>query len=140
LLGGAILGSAELITEAYKDMHRHTGPALSPFNAWVLLKGLETMDLRVRRQTETAATVIGVEKERADLGGAAVDLLEVKNGDLAINFQRVVLVALAAEFVAVERLVAADAGGDAAGADDGSGGALLEDEKVVLGSGLFDLR
>ena len=57
VLGGAILGSAELITEAYKDMHRHTGPALSPFNAWVLLKGLETMDLRVRRQTETAATV-----------------------------------------------------------------------------------
>lgn len=57
VLGGAILGSAELMTSAYKDMHRHTGPALSPFNAWVLLKGLETMDLRVRRQTENAGKV-----------------------------------------------------------------------------------
>ncbi|MBI1199211.1 MAG: O-succinylhomoserine sulfhydrylase [Phenylobacterium sp.] len=54
VLGGAILGGAELMTEAYKDMARHLGPALSPFNAWVLLKGLETLELRVRRQTETA--------------------------------------------------------------------------------------
>jgi O-succinylhomoserine sulfhydrylase len=54
VLGGAILGGAELMTEAYKDMHRHCGPALSPFNAWVLLKGLETLELRVRRQTDTA--------------------------------------------------------------------------------------
>jgi O-succinylhomoserine sulfhydrylase len=57
VLGGAILGANELMTSAYKDMHRHTGPALSPFNAWVLLKGLETLELRVRRQTETAATL-----------------------------------------------------------------------------------
>lgn len=57
VLGGAILGAAELMTEAYKDMIRHTGPALSPFNAWVLLKGLETLDLRVRRQTENAGRV-----------------------------------------------------------------------------------
>ncbi|MEW5685681.1 MAG: O-succinylhomoserine sulfhydrylase [Pseudomonadota bacterium] len=57
VLGGAILGAAELMTEAYKDMIRHTGPALSPFNAWVLLKGLETLDLRVRRQTENAGKV-----------------------------------------------------------------------------------
>jgi O-succinylhomoserine sulfhydrylase len=54
VLGGAILGKAELLEEAYKDFLRHTGPALSPFNAWVLLKGLETLDLRVRRQAETA--------------------------------------------------------------------------------------
>jgi len=57
VLGGAILGGAELMTEAYKDMARHTGPALSPFNAWVLLKGLETLELRVRRQTETAGRI-----------------------------------------------------------------------------------
>ena len=57
VLGGAILGGAELMTEAYRDMHRHTGPALSPFNAWVLLKGLETLDLRVRRQTDNAGRV-----------------------------------------------------------------------------------
>ena len=57
VLGGAILGGAELMTEAYKDILRHTGPSLSPFNAWVLLKGLETLDLRVRRQSENAARV-----------------------------------------------------------------------------------
>jgi O-succinylhomoserine sulfhydrylase len=57
VLGGAILGAEPLMTEAYKDILRHTGPALSPFNAWVLLKGLETLDLRVRRQTENAARI-----------------------------------------------------------------------------------
>jgi O-succinylhomoserine sulfhydrylase len=57
VLGGAILGPEKLMTEAYKDILRHTGPALSPFNAWVLLKGLETLEIRVRRQTETAARI-----------------------------------------------------------------------------------
>ena len=57
VLGGAVLGSQELMDEALRDMLRHTGPSLSPFNAWVLLKGLETLDLRVRRQTETAAVL-----------------------------------------------------------------------------------
>jgi O-succinylhomoserine sulfhydrylase len=57
VLGGAILGEKALIEEAYRDIMRHTGPALSPFNAWVLLKGLETLDLRVRRATETAAAL-----------------------------------------------------------------------------------
>ena len=57
VLGGAILGGAQLLEESYRDFLRHTGPSLSPFNAWVLLKGLETLDLRVRRQTETAATL-----------------------------------------------------------------------------------
>ena len=54
VLGGAVLGKAELIEEAYRDVIRHTGPTLSAFNAWVMLKGLETLDLRVRRQAETA--------------------------------------------------------------------------------------
>jgi O-succinylhomoserine sulfhydrylase len=57
VLGGAILGAAELLDESYRDFLRHTGPSLSPFNAWVLLKGMETLDLRVRRQTETAAAL-----------------------------------------------------------------------------------
>jgi O-succinylhomoserine sulfhydrylase len=57
VLGGAILGGAELMTEAYRDILRHTGPALSPFNSWVLLKGLETLDLRVRRQADNAVRV-----------------------------------------------------------------------------------
>jgi len=57
VLGGAILGAEQLMTESYKDILRHTGPALSPFNSWVLLKGLETLELRVRRQTENAGKV-----------------------------------------------------------------------------------
>jgi O-succinylhomoserine sulfhydrylase len=57
VLGGAILGAEPLMTDAYKDLIRHTGPSLSPFNAWVLLKGLETLELRVRRQTENAGKV-----------------------------------------------------------------------------------
>jgi O-succinylhomoserine sulfhydrylase len=57
VLGGAILGAKELMEESYRDILRHTGPAISPFNAWVLLKGLETLDLRVRRQTDTAAVL-----------------------------------------------------------------------------------
>jgi O-succinylhomoserine sulfhydrylase len=60
VLGGAILGPTALIDEAYRDPFRHLGPALSPFNAWVLLKGIETLDLRVRRQSETAARLADV--------------------------------------------------------------------------------
>ncbi len=59
VLGGAILGNEPLMTEAYKDILRHTGPALSPFNAWVLLKGLETLELRVTRQAQNAASIAG---------------------------------------------------------------------------------
>jgi len=55
VLGGAILGGTELMTAAYRDLLRHTGPALSPFNAWLLQKGMETLELRVLRQTQTAA-------------------------------------------------------------------------------------
>ena len=54
VLGGAVLGANEVLEEAYRDVIRHTGPTLSAFNAWVMIKGLETLDLRVRRQTETA--------------------------------------------------------------------------------------
>ena len=54
VMGGAVLGDHALLEEAYRDFIRHTGPTLSPFNAWVLLKGLETLDLRVRRMSETA--------------------------------------------------------------------------------------
>ena len=58
VMGGAILGDATLLEDAYRDFARHTGPAISPFNAWILLKGLETLDLRVRRQTQTAAALV----------------------------------------------------------------------------------
>jgi O-succinylhomoserine sulfhydrylase len=55
VLGGALLGQTKLLDESYRDFIRHTGPALSPFNAWVLLNGLVTLDLRVRAQSATAA-------------------------------------------------------------------------------------
>ena len=55
VMGGAVLGARALLEEAYRDLIRHTGPSMSPFNAWVLLKGLETLELRVRRQSDTAA-------------------------------------------------------------------------------------
>ncbi|WP_170307535.1 O-succinylhomoserine sulfhydrylase [Janibacter terrae] len=57
VLGGAILGPQDYIDGPVKNLIRHTGPSLSPFNAWVLLKGLETMDLRVRRMAESSLTV-----------------------------------------------------------------------------------
>jgi O-succinylhomoserine sulfhydrylase len=58
-MGGAILGSAEYVSEQLKPFMRHTGPTLSPFNAWVLVKSLETLALRVRHQTATALAVAG---------------------------------------------------------------------------------
>jgi O-succinylhomoserine sulfhydrylase len=63
VLGGAILTSEAINEEFYRDYVRHTGPALSPFNAWVMLKGLETLDLRVRRQSDTAAALADVMAE-----------------------------------------------------------------------------
>ncbi|CAN1532116.1 MetC Cystathionine beta-lyases/cystathionine gamma-synthases [Rhabdaerophilaceae bacterium] len=56
-LGGVILASAEFIQTHIHTLLRQTGPAMSPFNAWVLLKGLETLPLRVRRQAETAGFI-----------------------------------------------------------------------------------
>ncbi|WP_343035307.1 O-succinylhomoserine sulfhydrylase [Cellulomonas septica] len=59
VLGGAILGSAEYVRGPVQTLIRNTGPSLSPFNAWVLLKGLETMSLRVRHQAASALELAG---------------------------------------------------------------------------------
>ena len=56
-LGGAILGTAAYVEEKLTPFMRHTGPALSPFNVWVLLKGLETLDVRVQRHCENALEI-----------------------------------------------------------------------------------
>lgn len=56
-LGGAVLSSRDFIDNTLMPFLRHTGPSLSPFNAWVMLKGLETLSLRVERMCETAAKV-----------------------------------------------------------------------------------
>jgi O-succinylhomoserine sulfhydrylase len=57
VLGGCILASEKFIMDNIHQLIRQTGPSLSPFNAWVLLKGLETLSIRVQRQTETAGKV-----------------------------------------------------------------------------------
>ena len=57
VLGGVILASEKLILDNYHQLLRQTGPSLAPFNAWVLLKGLETLPVRVERQTENAGAV-----------------------------------------------------------------------------------
>lgn len=57
VLAGAVAGSREFMEKKLLAFVRHTGPNLSPFNAWVVLKGLETLDLRVRRQSENALAV-----------------------------------------------------------------------------------
>ncbi|HEY1244884.1 MAG TPA: O-succinylhomoserine sulfhydrylase [Hyphomicrobiaceae bacterium] len=54
-LGGVVLGSQAYVKDHLHNFLKHTGPSLSPFNAWVMLKGLETLPLRVRAQCETAA-------------------------------------------------------------------------------------
>jgi O-succinylhomoserine sulfhydrylase len=56
-LGGAILASEKFIKDDLGLFYRHTGPSLSPFNAWLMLKGLETLELRVERQCRTALSI-----------------------------------------------------------------------------------
>jgi O-succinylhomoserine sulfhydrylase len=56
-LGGMVLGPAAYVKDHLHNFLKHTGPSLSPFNAWVLLKGLETLSLRVRAQCAAAATI-----------------------------------------------------------------------------------
>lgn len=56
-LGGLVLCSAQFLKDHLQDFLRQTGPAISPFNAWVMLKGLETLTVRVKAQCESAATI-----------------------------------------------------------------------------------
>ncbi|MEI8177217.1 O-succinylhomoserine sulfhydrylase [Aestuariivirga sp.] len=57
VLGGAIMSTRKFKDDELKPFLRHTGPSISPFNAWVLLKGLETMKLRVEAQSHAALKV-----------------------------------------------------------------------------------
>ncbi len=56
-LGGVILGTQDFIRKTVEPYMKHTGGAMSPFNAWMMLKGLETLDLRVRAQADSAAVL-----------------------------------------------------------------------------------
>jgi O-succinylhomoserine sulfhydrylase len=109
-LGGIILASQKFIMDNVHQLIRQTGPSMSPFNAWVMLKGLETLPVRVRRQTDTAATVAVALVEHPKItrliypgrpdhpqaevaqkqmrGGSTLVALEVKGGkEAAFRFQ-----------------------------------------------------
>ena len=66
-LGGMVLGDEDYCENTLKPFLRHTGPSLSPFNAWVMLKGLETLDLRIRRHCENARKIADYLEDRSDL-------------------------------------------------------------------------
>ncbi|WP_454633232.1 O-succinylhomoserine sulfhydrylase [Bradyrhizobium cenepequi] len=97
-LGGIILSSEAFITEHIHNFLRQTGPSMSPFNAWVLLKGLETLAVRVRAQTETAAKIADVLAShpkitrliypgRADHPQAATVKKQMRSGSTLIGFE-----------------------------------------------------
>ena len=66
-LGGVVLGPQNYIDETLHTFLKHTGPSLSPFNAWVLLKGLETLPLRVARQCESATRIADFLADRPEI-------------------------------------------------------------------------
>ena len=97
-LGGIILSSAEWIDENLHNYFRHTGPSLSPFNAWTLLKGLETLPLRVAQQTRSAARIADRLAEhgkvnkviypgRADHPDAAIIARQMTGGSTLLAFE-----------------------------------------------------
>ena len=97
-LGGIILSSEAFIAEHIHNFMRQTGPSMSPFNAWVLLKGLETLAVRVRAQTETAAKVADtlathpkisrlLYPGRADHPQAALVKKQMRAGSTLIGFE-----------------------------------------------------
>ncbi len=97
-LGGIILSSEAFIAEHIHNFMRQTGPSMSPFNAWVLLKGLETLAVRVRAQTETAAKVADalashpkisrlIYPGRADHPQAALVKKQMRAGSTLIGFE-----------------------------------------------------
>src|SRR5512140_1882710 len=97
-LGGIILSSEAFIAEHIHNFMRQTGPSMSPFNAWVLLKGLETLAVRVRAQTDSAARIAEVLAShskisrlvypgRADHPQAALVKKQMRAGSTLIGFE-----------------------------------------------------
>jgi O-succinylhomoserine sulfhydrylase len=97
-LGGAVLGSREWIENTLQPFTRNTGPSLSPFNAWLLLKGLETLSLRVDAASRSAALVAdflagqpGVRRVwypfRADHPQAALARAQMSGGGTLVSFE-----------------------------------------------------
>jgi O-succinylhomoserine sulfhydrylase len=69
VLAGALLGSFSYIHEKLLPFTRHTGPSLSPFNAWVLLKSLETLEMRVERMNSNAQKIAEFLESRSEIKG-----------------------------------------------------------------------
>src|SRR6201996_2373240 len=97
-LGGIILSSEAFIAEHIHNFMRQTGPSISPFNAWILLKGLETLGVRVRAQTESAAAIANALAEhpkvsrllypgRADHPQAALVKKQMRAGSTLVGFE-----------------------------------------------------
>jgi O-succinylhomoserine sulfhydrylase len=97
-LGGAILCSEKFLTDHLQDFIRQTGPSLSPFNAWVMLKGLETLPIRVKAQCANAAVIAdslaaskGISRViycgRADHPQAALVAKQMTGGGQVIAFE-----------------------------------------------------
>jgi len=98
VLGGAVLGRKKWIEETLQPFTRNTGPALSPFNAWLLLKGMETLSLRVQagcRTAETIADFLAARPEiarvwyptRADHPQQALALKQMSGGGTLVTFE-----------------------------------------------------
>jgi O-succinylhomoserine sulfhydrylase len=97
-LGGIILSSEQFVADHIHTFLRQTGPSMSPFNAWVLLKGLETLAIRVRAQTESAASVADalathpkisklIYPGRADHPQAALVKKQMRAGSTLVGFE-----------------------------------------------------
>jgi O-succinylhomoserine sulfhydrylase len=97
-LGGVILSSRDFIQEHIHTFLRQTGPSMSPFNAWVLLKGLETLSIRVKAQTESAAAIADalaahpkvsrlIYPGRADHPQAATVKKQMRGGSTLVGFE-----------------------------------------------------
>lgn len=67
VLGGAVLGSKKWVEETLQPFIRNTGPSISPFNAWVILKGLETLHLRIPAMCQSAAAIADMLAGRAEV-------------------------------------------------------------------------
>ncbi|HEX5210909.1 MAG TPA: O-succinylhomoserine sulfhydrylase [Pseudolabrys sp.] len=98
VLGGIILASEKFIMDHVHQVIRQTGPSLSPFNAWVMLKALETLPVRVAKQTENATAVSNaldghkkitrlIYPGRADHPQAAVIARQMKGGSTLCSFE-----------------------------------------------------
>jgi O-succinylhomoserine sulfhydrylase len=98
VLGGAVLGSRKWIADVLQPFIRNTGPALSPFNAWVLLKGIETLALRVDAASKAAARIADFLAEqpgvtrvwyptRADHPQQALALKQMTAGGTVVTFE-----------------------------------------------------